>query len=844
MKTNKIANFILEVSQVFLVFLGVYSAMMCAALKLSLPVDRLITVLVLLGASFLFYGLFTVLETFRRGKLYGILGITAFYLVVYVRLHTVINKGFVTIINTYLKEVMNYTQSNIPLLSNSSFEGETAGVGYSVTLVIILTGVYLIAFISTCFYRKRRSAVYIAATIFFFFVPITVGKIGYFSNVVTYLFVSIAVVGTRFLRSDTTDKRMRQKLSLVLVTVGVVAGFVTYLFIPPERYDNNLNNIVEVKNSALALTTWEKEELLTWFREYFNGDILEYGRVGKKNSVKHVGKTLLKMGGDFDGNHGIYLKGYTGASYSGNRWRQIKDESGQYRKELDELASDGLLVDGWHLTLRNQIGDSQTTGNEKLWTTGKVSIRNLAFGYGNYIVPYYPTTAFSSVGGRMNTTVPGIQYEVEYFPFFSTALRKGLASNNYDLAGNEYWVSSQANRERLSAFVEKYYLSVPEEVSGVVEDYKNYLNSRDGLLDKYTQGTASMYEVIEETRNYIMNDTKYTMSPGKTPGDKDAVTYFLMENKKGYYTHYATAAAVLLRSAGIPTRYVEGVYVSKEKLADIVGTMKEVEVTDKDIHSWVEVYQDNYGFVPVEFTPGAGEEEASNSSVTDENGEQKDQTPGNQTDQNEPSADDGGEGNNEGEGAVLETPTPVPEEDMTFENIETDNYNREGEEDDTETASDSAVSAEDKPQDGGEARMAWWQIVVIGVLVLVVLAVAAETQRRLRIIFFKRHLKKKSFSKQILMYYRRLERVLNYEGIRYGGQSVSEFTEDIAAACGMEPDEVYRFVSMVFCASFSREKFDKEQMFDFRNAYRSIRHNIYAGAKGFKKLYIMYILCL
>ena len=52
MKTSKFVNIILELSQVLLVFFGVYSAIMCAALSLSVPVNQPVTAVVLLGASF------------------------------------------------------------------------------------------------------------------------------------------------------------------------------------------------------------------------------------------------------------------------------------------------------------------------------------------------------------------------------------------------------------------------------------------------------------------------------------------------------------------------------------------------------------------------------------------------------------------------------------------------------------------------------------------------------------------------------------------------------------------------------------------------------------------------
>ncbi len=833
MKTNKFLNFILEISQVFLVFLGVYSALMCATLSVSLPVHRLAATLVLLASCFLFYGLFTVLETFRHGKLYGMLGLSLFYVVVFFRFRTVIQKGMVIIANTYLKEFMSYTQTHVTLLSGKGFVNETASVGYCVSLFVILVGAYLIALVSSCFYRKRRSSVYVAATILLFILPVMVGKVGYFSNVVTYIFTTIAIVGTRYLRSDATDKRMRQKLSLVLVAVGLVAGVITYVYLPPERYNNNMNTIVETKNSVLSLTTWSREDIFVWIREYFSGDAMEYGKIGKKNKVNRTGRTLLKISGDFDRNHGIYFKGYVGAYYSGNRWRQIKDENGAYENAKKELAGDGLSVDNWHVALRNHIGESQTTGNEKLWTTGKITVKNLAFGYGNYLVPYYPTSAFSAEGGRSKVAVPGVQYETEYFPFLADELKNGLAANTYRLAGNEYWSGNQENRGRLMEFAKKYYLDVPDEVAEVVEEYKEYLNSQGGLYNRYMQGTASVYEVLEETRNFIMMDTKYTLSPGKTPRKKEAITYFLMENKKGYCAHYATAAAVLLRSVGIPTRYVEGVYVSKEQLADATTASKEIEVTDKELHAWIEVYQENYGFVPVEVTPGRGEEEAERSSVEDDESEEKTEK---QPNKKEPQEQTG-----EPEPSIA-TPTPIPEEDMTFENVETDNYNREDDMEETPQVDTDSGEKKEKPEK--EKQSLWWKIVLVLLGGIVLFVVTMEVQRRIRIFVFKKQLRAKKVRRQILMYHRHLEVAFAQRGIRYKGQSIDAYTDEIANAYGMPREIVHVFVQMVYCAAFSPNAFTREQIMDFRKAYKDIRRSIYGELSGWKKLYYIYILCI
>ena len=832
MKNSKISNFILEISQVLLVFLGMSSAVMCGATSIGLTFSRGVLALVILLAAFLFYGLFTVLETFHHGKLYGMLGLTAFFVLTILKFRTVLQKGAVTIVNTYLKEFMNYTQTTRSLLSGKGFEKETADVGYCTMLVLSLLSVYLIAVISTCFYRKRRSSVYVAVTILFVIIPFSVGKIGYFSNVITYIFATVAVVGTRFLRFDTTEKRMRQKLSLILAAAGVIAGGISYLVVPPARYDSNQNRIIGVRNTALSLTTWDSEDILTWLREYFNGDRMDYGKIGNHNSVNRTGKTILKIKGDFNTSDGLYLKGYTGEAYDENRWHTIKEE--EYTNALNALTLLNLSPDGWHVSLRNQIGDKQTTGNDKIWNTGKLQIKNLAFGYDNYVIPYYPTAAFSLAGGRSLSAVPGIEYETEYYPMLYRELKNGLIANHYNLAGNEYWTETQEKRNRMTEFVKKYFTEVPEDATSITEEYKAYLAAQGNLLEQYQQGSASLYQIIEETRNYIMNDTKYTLSPGKTPRSKEAVTYFLKENKKGYSAHYATAAAILLRSIGIPTRYAEGVYVSKEELADVTNDQTEISVSDKDLHAWVEVYQEDYGFVPVEFTPGRGDEDAESSPVSDENSEQSQDQKQNQSD-----------GNGGGEGQLsVATPTPEPEEDMTFENIQTDNYNHEDQTQEETSPSESADKKDSNSSDQSKTMPIFVKILLIVLIVIVALILAAEIQRRVRIMIFKNQLRHDKTSRQILLLYHQLEKAFVQKHIRYTGQTVAEYSHEIAEAYELEEEMVHAFIADVFCAKFSKDRFDKTEVYEYRQEYRVIRHRIYGQLKWPMKLYYMYVLCV
>jgi hypothetical protein len=108
----------------------------------------------------------------------------------------------------------------------------------------------------------------------------------------------------------------------------------------------------------------------------------------------------------------------------------------------------------------------------------------------------------------------------------------------------------------------------------------------------------------------LSDNTQYSLSPGKLPKGRDYVEYFLYVNKLGYCSHYATAATLMLRIMGIPARYVEGYAAGASNITnDYNGSTKKLEVEllikDYNAHAWVEVYIDNCGWIPMEFTPGS-----------------------------------------------------------------------------------------------------------------------------------------------------------------------------------------------------------------------------------------------
>ena len=119
---------------------------------------------------------------------------------------------------------------------------------------------------------------------------------------------------------------------------------------------------------------------------------------------------------------------------------------------------------------------------------------------------------------------------------------------------------------------------------------------------------ASLYytEFARRIAKYLSDNMVYTLNP-TAPDTEDtmsSVERFLFVTKEGYCVQYATAATLLLRSVGVPTRYVEGYIAPKfarNEAEDRVGNYL-CNVKDFNAHAWCEIYLENYGWLTAEVT--------------------------------------------------------------------------------------------------------------------------------------------------------------------------------------------------------------------------------------------------
>ena len=153
----------------------------------------------------------------------------------------------------------------------------------------------------------------------------------------------------------------------------------------------------------------------------------------------------------------------------------------------------------------------------------------------------------------------------------------------------------------------KYYTYMP-----VDEEYKKI----GSLAKKITEGKDAPIDKIIAIRDYFLSKDefnqplfKYSDNPG-IPGLPSAnkLTYFLLENRKGYCAYFAGATLFMLRSLGIPSRVAVG-FLTVNRSSKNPGWYWFYE---DQAHAWVQVYFQGYGWIDFDTTvPDVNTQQAS-----------------------------------------------------------------------------------------------------------------------------------------------------------------------------------------------------------------------------------------
>lgn len=112
----------------------------------------------------------------------------------------------------------------------------------------------------------------------------------------------------------------------------------------------------------------------------------------------------------------------------------------------------------------------------------------------------------------------------------------------------------------------------------------------------WTEGAETPYDKAAAIERELRK-IPYSLDVPTPPGDRELVSWFLFDLKKGYCDYYASAMVMLARLSGIPARLAIG-YAT----GDLDEATGQYSVTEAQAHSWPELYFPGIGWVPFEPT--------------------------------------------------------------------------------------------------------------------------------------------------------------------------------------------------------------------------------------------------
>ncbi len=267
------------------------------------------------------------------------------------------------------------------------------------------------------------------------------------------------------------------------------------------------------------------------------------------------------------------------------------------------VAYDRFELSGWSLT--DSVTVERAAGSDVLADTSEdppsrdsrrelsFTVEPLEFRGSSIFSPGPPKTVDRAT--RLTLVGPG-----EYFgslesaggggPYRVTALIPGTGDETTGgLTENRLRAAGQSYPER----VRSLYLAVPDGSLG--PDSLALLETIRKLSP-----LNDPYDLARTAEQYLRSPafTYNTDVAGLDCGDRSVVECFA-HFKQGYCQYYASTMAILLRSAGVPTRLVQG-FLPGER--DPKTGVEVVRYSNS--HAWVEVYFPGYGWVPFDPTGG------------------------------------------------------------------------------------------------------------------------------------------------------------------------------------------------------------------------------------------------
>ena len=322
----------------------------------------------------------------------------------------------------------------------------------------------------------------------------------------------------------------------------------------------------------------------------------------------------------------LYLRGFTGAVFTGDTWEALDTQA---------LVKNKELLYWLNLNAFDQNAQFDAAAAYAGLQQSTVTVQNIG------ACSYYRYVPFSIGKGAWadaeNLNTDGVHGDGERSYVYSvTAGTSGEImevlthlQTSEDPAVLQYRKAESGYRQ----FINHYYLQVPTDVKELLQEQWDGVSEMYGSANNLTQQQAQECTLIFLSRCF----------PEEGPPEDMELP---LEMAEGTTFQYATVAAMTLRYFGIPARYAEG-YVISQEMAEKFDSGETMTVDSSCAKAWVEVYQDGIGWIPMDLTPGIGEiledpesndpnkNDSSNKDTTEKKDEEEEEEP-QEEDQPEP----------------------------------------------------------------------------------------------------------------------------------------------------------------------------------------------------------------
>jgi hypothetical protein len=487
--------------------------------------------------------------------------------------------AILNITNVYIKTLgLTFAYSNAPSLQN---------VEYTVPVIIYAAAITL----AVCYAIVVKKS--IGAVIFLTF-PIVVILI--ISGMFPAPAAICAMVAAILAISDykKTDRVYSAFFAAIVAVICMVAANAVANKTAPYFEKNNITNIITIY-----------ERISTDIREAgkpqnsYTVGAIKHGDLSEIDNIKFTGDPLLEVSFPKSKNT-LYLRGFIASDYYNNRWYELAGKPKQGEIAIAAALSDKtvspLLMDG-----------ANTLGTPSIPFSVRDLTQNSEYLYLPYTLTVESGEKFLSAD-KTSFEFSENSYSGEYFGAFDYEFYKRIFEFNKPLSDSEKSADELLYRD----FVYENYLNIPDVFRGAEivldKEFYAFVGEEEGIDYDNADEMRIMSRKLYYIKNWLRENCEYDLSVGKVPEGEDFVNRFLEETRAGSCSHFSSAAVLLCRSAGIPARYIEGYVVKPRDFPDTAENGEEVtvKISDTRAHAWVEVYIDEYGWYPYEFTSGYG----------------------------------------------------------------------------------------------------------------------------------------------------------------------------------------------------------------------------------------------